>query len=600
LKNLSIVAAMVVAGTVFTGCTSTKSDTVESKAIAGYLKGKGDANGSTAVESPMIKKYLSDKKGSEAVLVEAKESDFRSFAVRAGDTAKEIFERMGDIDKKTYVIGSTDGFESKFAAAGLKNLSDVEAYLSAHDFKMTKKEIAGSPYVKIDLLKKINDTEKALMKTSITLSGMISPIDAIDTIAQTAGLSVDYKDKGASDIGNIHRRISFKGNGLDGIRQIVNKAGMGVEFKDDTVMVSYFQTEAMNIDIFMRDRSMASAISNIPQNAQNVGGAGGATNGLQTSSNQQATTASSGVAGASQDLSIAYSTKLFSELKTSIDSSLSPYGSYSFLPTTGQVIVRDKVENIRVVQKIVSDFNAKFKDTIAGRITFYKVSMDKTDKRGLDIKALIGNHFSLSSNNMVSTAFSSFGTGGNFNLGVSRGNDSALLQFLRQMGKTEIVNSIDFESQSNSLKTIKVANNYGYISSVSSDAIAGSTNGSTTGSITPSSVPDGTFASIIAKPIGNATVALDVYTTSNSLSRFNSVAAFGASVQTPDTAEQSVDGYHQVRAGVPYILLSYKYNETKGSSQGLPVEWEWLQKIGSNEDSGKDVFIIVALEAAVK
>jgi hypothetical protein len=295
-------------------------------------------------------------------------------------------------------------------------------------------------------------------------------------------------------------------------------------------------------------------------------GSVGAENSL--SANQQGgkntSQTTNGIASAiGQDLSVAYSTKLFRELRDSIESSLSKHGSYSFLPTTGQVIVRDKAENVRTVQKIISDFNSKFKDTIAGRITFYKVSMDKTDKRGLDIKAAIGKYFSLdTAGAMSTTAFSGISSTGKYALGYASndGDTTALFQFLRQIGNTEVVNSIDFEVQSNSLKTIKVANNYGYISSVTSSVVAGTAGSTTSGGITPSSVPDGTFASLIAKSVGNGTVAFDIYATSNSLAKFNTAEAFGTTVQTPDTAEQSVDGYHQVKAGVPYILLSYKYN----------------------------------------
>jgi hypothetical protein len=157
------------------------------------------------------------------------------------------------------------------------------------------------------------------------------------------------------------------------------------------------------------------------------------------------------------------------------------------------------------------------------------------------------------------------------------------------------MNPISFETQSNMLKTIKIANNYGYISSIKSST---DSNGTTTAEVTPSSIADGGFISAIAKPIGNDFIAVDLYSTTTSLSKFNSVTAFGSTVQTPDTAEQSIDGYHQIKAGVPFILISHKYEETKTSEAGLPIEQ--LRSIGFNSDQNKDVYIVIALEAKIR
>lgn len=598
MRKTSIIAAGFLLAGAIAGC-SFQPDGVESVAISTYLNAKTNESehSNDVAESPVIKNYLSSKKESKKLLKQEDKSEFRYFNIRTGDTTKVLFERMGIIDGKSYVIGRDDGFEAGFDANGIKSIKELEDYIQANDYSLFVKTTPNSRFMKVTILKSQNSTEKRLLNVPVSISGMPNIAEAIESIAHSANATVEYADKSAADICSVHRRVSFSGTGLDAIRQMGSKAGIDVEIKNDKVILSYFQTETMDVDIFMRDRNMLSALSNVPSQGSSSG-----TGSYSSSMNGSASsTTSMGGSGNNRDLSVIYSTKLLTELQNSINNSLSKYGTYSFLPTTGQVVVRDKAENIKTVQKIISNFNSKFKDTISGRVTFYKVTMEKTDKRGLDIKALIGNHFTLSTSSMVASAFPSVGsTTGNIALGVTHGNDTGLLQFLRELGSTEVVNSIDFETQSNSLKTLKVANNYGYISSVNSSTVAGGTGNTTSGGVTPSSVPDGTYASIIAKSIGNGTVAFDIYTTANSLSKFNTAEAFGTSVQTPNTAEQSVDGYHQVHSGVPTILLSYKYNETTNNAQGLPTEWGWLQKVGMSSDAGKDVFIIVALEAAIK
>jgi len=602
LKNISIITSALIVSTLFTAC-AIKSDSVESPVIANYLKSKNqDGNQSVVsnVNDNSIYSYVTNKKSGDSMLLKPSSNvtETQHFNVRVGDTAAVIFSRLSSIDKKIYVLGDTDGFIAGFDTNGFRNMGDLSTFISANSYEIKTDEIAGSKYVKISLEKQKNDTEKKLAKIPVGITGMVSASEAIDSIAQSAGIAVEYQDKSAGDVGSAYRFVSFRGNGLDAIKQLANKAGINAEINSKSITLSYFQSEAMDIDIFMRDRSMMSMINNTPNKQPN----GSSSGSMSSSSGSQQPTSSSSTGGAiAQDLKVAYGTELIKELRGGIESSLSKYGSYSFLPTTGQVVVRDKGENIRVVQKLISDFNTKFKDTIDGRITFYKVTMDKSDKRGIDLKSLIGDHFSLASTGMVASAFPSVGSSlGNFALGFTDSKTTGLLQFLKELGSTDVINSIDFETQSNSVKTIKVANNYGYISSVTSNAVAGATGTTTSGGITPSSVPDGTFASVIAKNIGNNTVALDIYATANSLSKFNNTEAFGTSVQTPDTSEQSVDGYHQVKAGIPYVLLAYKYNETKHTQQGLPVGWDWMTKIGMNADSGKDVFIIVALEATVK
>ena len=180
-------------------------------------------------------------------------------------------------------------------------------------------------------------------------------------------------------------------------------------------------------------------------------------------------------------------------------------------------------------------------------------------------------------------------------IGFNDGNVDVVLQFLREYGDTEIVNPMTFETQTNLLKTIKIANNYGYISSITSTTDG---NGGTTGSMTPSSIADGGFVSVLTKVIDNETIAVDLFTTTTSLSKFNSATAFGNTVQTPDTAEQSIDGYHRVKIGVPNILVSHKFEETQNKGSGLPVDY--LENVGLKADKNKDTYIVVVLEARIK
>lgn len=510
----------------------------------------------------------------------------RSFNIQNGDSAKTIFERLGAIDDNIYILENGLEFVSKFSVNNLENLESIEKYFLANNYIIHVSTIENSKYTKVFIYPDISAVEKRFKDINVSLNGSLPIGDVINMICTNTKTSCIWEDNYASNIALSNRSFNFNGNSLDAINHIANSSDLNVEFKDNKVFFSYFKTETMSLDIFLRDRESNTDISILMRSASDELS--------NLASSVSSSSSSSGSNSSTKDLSVKYITELVKDLEKALKGVLSKEGTYAILPSSGQILVKDKIGNVKLAQKLISDFNSKFKDTIEIKITLYKLTKEKGDTQGLDFNAL-GSRLDFTSSNMVSTAFSKNSNSNMFGLAYDKGNDNAVLNFLREKGDAEILNPISFETQSNELKTVKIANNYGYISAIKTTT--DSTNG-TTASVTPSSVADGGFISAIAKPIDNETIAIDLYTTTTSLSKFNSVTAFGNTIQTPDTAEQSIDGYHRVRVGVPYILVSHKYEETKGNSSGLPIDA--LENIGFKSDSKKDIYIIIALEARIR
>lgn len=505
----------------------------------------------------------------------------RSFNIQSGDNAKTIFERMQFVDGNIYVLENGTSFNSKFSVNNIESLESLEKFFLANDYVLHHANIENSKYIKISINPDISSAEKKLKETNVSINGTVPVGDVIQMLTQKAHVTPVWEDKTANNLALVNRTFNFNGNALDAINHVTNGADLSISYKEDKVLISYFKTESMFLDIFTRDRESNTDI-NIEMKSDD------------SKSNSSNTTNSSSSSNTSKDLSVKYKTLLVKELENGIEGVLSKQGSYTFLPASGQILIRDKNENVKLAQKLISDFNSKFKDTIEVTFTLYKVTKTKGDTTGLDFSALSGK-FNFDAKNMVSTAFTG-NTGTNmFGAGYTNGSNNAVLNFLREHGDAEIMNPVTFETQSNVLNTVKIASNYGYISSIQSTS---NTTTGTTGSVTPSSVADGGFLSAIAKVIDNDTVAIDLYSTTKSLSRFNSTTAFGNTVLTPDTAEQSVDGYHRVKVGVPYILVSHKFKENKNTGAGLPIEQ--LDSIGLKSDNTKDVYIVMTLEAKIR
>lgn len=518
-------------------------------------------------------------------LLKEKKSIQRTINIKTGDNTRTIFDRLSSIDNKTYIINQDSNFSSKISVNGIPNLEELKKFFKANDYILESENVEDSSYVKIKVKQTLSTVENKLKNTTISINGTVPIDDMIKMISNNSKIEIVYDDKTASNISKINRSINFNGDGLSALKEITNSVDLSVDFKDDKAIVSYFKTETMNLDIFTRDRATSTkieiAMSNTSSNDSN-----------SNSTNSSSSTTDSSTSD--KDLSITYKTEQVKDLVKSLDSIISEHGSYTLLPSSGQILIRDKGTNVKLAQKLVSDFNSQFKDTIEMTLTFYKVVTDKGDKRGLDFSAL-GSKLDFKASGMATNAF---GTSSNyFSLAAKNfsGESNSILSFLSEYGQAEVLNPVSFETQSNVLKTVKIANNYGYISSVKQSTTSNTTS---TSEITPNSVADGGFISVIAKPIGNDFIAVDLYSTTTSLTKFNSVTIMDSTVQTPDTAEQSIDGYHQVKAGVPFILVSHKYEENKANTAGLPIEK--LKSLGLDSEQSKNIYIVIVLEAKVR
>lgn len=570
-----IVLSAVTAALLFSGCTSKSSE----------VKPKNDYLDSKAAQENLDRIVAM---GHDVKSEPQKEIE-RYFNINIGDTSKTIFERLSLLTNKVYIVDDND-FRAKFVAPGMRNLEDVVSFYQANGIKIVLSDVEQSKYAKVAFTNMgLSEVEKRLSSFQVKASGTM-PIGAfLQDIASKANLSIIYTDKSAKNISTVSRNVSISTDGLNALKQIGNSSDLDIKVTEKNIEVAYFKTEVLKLDIFSRDRNIANHISNstVSDGTSTIGG---------TASGTSTTSSSSSTSDSGKDLEIRFVTTLVKELETSVESLLSPHGSFKMMPSAGQIVVRDKIENVKSIQKTINDFNAQFKDTLELTLTFYKVTTQKGDKRGLDFKALNGKLAASSTGMITSAGFNgTTGIASALGLGYTSNSTSALFNLLSEYGTAEVINPVEIVTQSNMLKTVKIANNFGYIASIDTTT---NTNAGTTASIEPSSVPDGMFFSLLAKPLDNNYIAVDVYATNNSFVKFNTATAFGSTVQTPDTSEQSVDGYHQLKNGIPQILVSHKYQESKMSEAGLPIEF--LKSMGYQEDSNKDVYIVITLEANLR
>lgn len=513
--------------------------------------------------------------------------DRKFVAIKKGDTAEKIFEKISQFTGNTYILQNNESkkFTSLIDVERVEIDEDsIKNFFDANNYSFF--QYGQNKYKKVHISKIKTKEERELKDTNIKASGLNSAKQLLSTIAIETGLNINYLDKEASEQSDVLRDFDFSSNALESLENIAKISEINIIIDETNLNVSSLQTKSFKINVFGRDRQLSNTISNIPSATDTANSSSGSSNETQATSS----------ASSSSDLKSSFISTIIKELRVSLDSTISKKGSYSLLPTTGQVIVRDKTENLNNVEQIINNFNASFKDTFEMKITFFKVAVSSAKSSGIDFSGFNKN-WNLSATNMATSVVPGGVAKGAYALGFSNdsGSRTALLKFLQEKGETTIENTINFETQANIPKSIKIANNYNYISSISSTT---GTTGIASGSVEQSTVPDGTFFNILTKSIDSNFIAADVYATTNTLNRFNTSTVFGNTVQTPDTSEQSVDGYHQLQRGVPYILVAHKYNEQKNNSNGLPIKY--LDEAGLSEKSDKEIYIVITIEAEVK
>jgi type IVB pilus formation R64 PilN family outer membrane protein len=311
--------------------------------------------------------------------------------------------------------------------------------------------------------------------------------------------------------------INYSGTVKGALDLLAAKSGYVYSVNGNSVYWQAFVTKTFDIafmpgssDYMMGKASGSSSISNVASG----GGAGGGT----TVSAIIDDSASSQYSNLKATLSI------WKDLESTVKQLLSKEGTVMVSESTTSVTVRDRPTNLALVSKYIANLNTNLSKQVLVKVQVLDVSLSNAFNYGINwnaVKRSLGSQFvlnadygtpiSISTLNpfMTTTQISGSGAGlPQFGVNNINGNSTgvtALINALTQQGKTSLVTEPRVVCLNNQVSVIRIVNQAGYLASVQTTSLAGSSTGgaSITTQVTPGNVVTGLTLYILPKIMGD-------------------------------------------------------------------------------------------------
>jgi len=555
--------------------------------ISLFYSGCGTKNKSLDIN--ISKEINSISLDSNQSILSKKPQHIPSFEISKDTSCEMIFQQLSKLDGKTYIIKDSDSFQAIYNSNSIQTYDDVVEFIELHGYKITKKE--QKSYIVIELSKTQSSLLEKLTKTKVSIKGTLPLSVALSEI--TSQMNVGYSfDKSLASQMSKTNHFYYDGDAVSALEHIAKKADVEIEFSDNKVNLQKFSTQFVSIDLPIKNRSLA---TNIINNISSVSTTNESTTNSSLSATTGATASSDGFDGTisgsdKQSIVEAYNQFIVKELVTAIKSTLTKEGTFHYIPTSGQIMLKDKAENVKDAVRLVNTFNDKFKERIDIEFKFYKLTSSDIKNRGINITGML--------NDKIAVAFSPYTSSatGALKATFNDNTTNAVLNILNQFGKTEIEDTVTMYNQSNIVNVEKVTTNYGYIESVKTTT---DSNQNVTSDVTPSSVPDGTFFAVLANTMRGTDIGINYFLSFNNFLNFLTHTTTTTSIQTPNTAEQSYSNTKIVQSGVPYVISTYKTKTKANNRTSLPfIEDTFLDSVtGTKDDKQDDSYTIVTITA---
>jgi type IVB pilus formation R64 PilN family outer membrane protein len=249
------------------------------------------------------------------------------------------------------------------------------------------------------------------------------------------------------------------------------------------------------------------------------GGGGGASGGSSTT-----ITGTIDDSASAQYSNLKGTLSVWKDLETSIKQLLSPDGKVMVSEATTSVTVRDRPTNVALIGRFISNVNTNLSKQVLVKIEVLSVTLESDFNFGINwdivqrafnngtytLVAANGSPISLQTATQLTglTSPNKYGVNNTFqdnNGGTTATGILALVNALQEQGKVSVVTQPQVLCQNNQVSQIRIIDQLGYLASIQTTALAGSTpNGSSiTSQITPGAVVTGLTLYVLPKILGN-------------------------------------------------------------------------------------------------
>jgi hypothetical protein len=423
----------------------------------------------------------------------------------------------------------------------------------------------------------------------VHLVGALPMGPVISDICRASGTVCSYVDAGASGYTGVVYPMSFDGTCADALEYVGQKADLAVNFTNDQVEFKMMETATIDLGIPLRDRKVALDI--IASTSGNGNGTSqGTTNSATTT---DGSTASASVIGSGKTLQSGYQTHYLQSIRGVLDSMRTPFGTWNYLPETGQIFIRDRAEAVDAIRKTLNRMAQTFQSRFSVTITLYRVNLSDEIQVSSSLIRQINNELSMQVG-IGSAIADPQGV-----LTYTGKKTQSVIKVLSTLGNIETLDNYTLNLQAGIPQTLKIARNTEYVRNISTTTVASSS--SVSSSVEQANATDGSFLTVQARQAEAGKIAVDYGVFINQLEGFDTTETSTATVKSQLGFERTFDTVSVVEDGVPYVstLVSSKTrNDTQSSVPGLDrLGFIGALLGGDKTDSLTNSYIAVVVEA---
>ena len=541
------------------------------------------ATAPTGVHVPVLQQTVEEKiKGA----VESGQKP--SLIFRGGEPLATVLRSLGMMDGKTYIL---DGESQTLPGPSAKiyNVHGLESYFKAYGKSLELITVENSPYVRVKIKQEEPASKQLANKDcNVKMFGTVPVGQTASDIAAHAQLHLTYADTGSTGYASVVYPVSYQGPCANALEYLGKKSDLTVNFNDSGVEFRMMDSATIDIGIPLQNRKIAMDIL-----ADGKSGGGGSTPSASGTGTSSAPTASGG--GGSKSAQTSYVTDYAASIKSMLDSTKSPFGSWNYVPETGHIFIRDRADAVAAAKANVNRMAQSFQSRFEVTLTLYRMTVSKDKQINGSLAGVINNALSINFGlaNVLQRSTAS----------VSVLGEKSAFQVLSEWGAIETLDSFSMTLQAGIPQTLKVANNTEYVRNISSTT-AGTT-GAVTSTIEQANATDGSFVTIHARQTEAGKIAVDYGAFINRVDGFDTTQTSTSVVKSQRGFERTFDTLAVVDDGIPYVasVVSQKLRNDKNASlPGLEDAKGFVGFLsplvaGSKSDLSSQTYIVVMVEA---
>lgn len=346
--------------------------------------------------------------------------------------------------------------------------------------------------------------------------------------------------------------------------------GISWKYDNDDVVLYYLETRRFDIQPADAKYALKGTVTS---------GLSNATGTDNSSSGSGSSGGVSGSGGSTMSSTVEMGNDLYKDLKTTVESMLTPgTGRLSLNATTGTVMVTDVPDVVSRVGDYLADENSTLSRQVIFKIVTYTVNTNVSDMVGIDWnlvwKSLSGKYgLSLVNTNPGTT---SDAISGGFNvLDTATGSaaqfagTSFLLDALSKQANVSDVKTNTIMTTNMAAAPVLVGQQTTYLKEVSTTAYSSGNSTVPTESLTPGSVTTGTNITILPKILKDSNrLMLNMFMDISNLKQLRIIPSDTKKIEAPDLDTRSTQQRIWLNSGQTLIMSGFEQNTNDSNRQG--------------------------------